>query len=115
MKVKIKITFELLNTIQWCSRYKKNGKMSAKKEVKEAKTPVKKTTKKISKKKDSKSAKKVEKSKKEDNEITNVNVKETSTEEVTPKDNHKSIKSKDNLGNDDFDWTPLKTHQLIMN
>ena len=82
--------------------------MSAKKEVKEAKTPVKKTTKKISKKKDSKSAKKVEKSKKEDNEITNVNVKETSTEEVTPKDNHKSIKSKDNLGNDDFDWTTVE-------
>ena len=82
--------------------------MSAKKEVKEAKTPVKKTTKKISKKKDSKSAKKVEKSKKEDNEITNVNVKETPTEEVTPKDNHKSIKSKDNLGNDDFDWTTVE-------
>ena len=82
--------------------------MSAKKEVKEAKTPVKKTTKKISKKKDSKSANKVEKSKKEDNEITNVNVKETSTEEVTPKDNLKSIKSKDNLGNDDFDWTTVE-------
>ena len=84
------------------------AKCQTKKEVKEAKTPVKKTTKKISKKKDSKSAKKVEKSKKEDNEITNVNVKETSTEEVTPKDNHKSIKSKDNLGNDDFDWTTVE-------
>ena len=82
--------------------------MSAKKEVKEAKTPVKKTTKKISKKKVSKSAKKVEKSKKVDNEITNVNVKETSTEEVTPKDNLKNIKSKDNLGNDDFDWTTVE-------
>ena len=89
--------------------------MSEKKEVKEAKTPVKKTTKKISKKKDSKPAKKdskpakkVEKSNKEDIEITNVDVKETSTEEVTPKNNLKSTKSKDNLGNDDFDWSTVE-------
>ena len=89
--------------------------MSEKKEVKEAKTPVKKTTKKISKKKDSKPAKKdsnpakkVEKSNKEDIKITNEDVKETSTEEVTPKNNLKSTKSKDNLGNDDFDWSTVE-------
>ena len=81
--------------------------MSVKKEAKETKTPVKKTTKKTSKKKDTKPAKKVEKSKKEDIELTNVDVKETSSEEVTQKENLKTIKSKDNLGNDDFDWSTV--------
>ena len=78
------------------------------KEAKETKTPLKKTTKKISKKKDSKSAKKVETSKKEDVELTNAEVKEISNEEVTQKENLKSVKSKGNLGNDDFDWSTVE-------
>ena len=82
--------------------------MSEKKEVKETKTPEKKSTKKISKKKDSKSTKKVKESKKEDIELTNVDIEETSTEEVTQKENIKSIKSKDNLVNDDFDWSTVE-------
>ena len=107
--------------------------MSTKKEVKETKTSPKKNTKKTSKTKDSAQVKKVVKSKKEDVEITNtdaketsatvkkvkkskkenieltnVDSKETSAEDVNHKENIKSIKSKDNLRNDDFDWSTVE-------